>query len=168
MVNKSITYWQVESPPMVIICLSIISETFWHSCLDEALQGDKKRFDWQATTGQRASKCGTARNSRVYNEPLLALDMWAWSYQVEHCQDNDDRSSDGGQREANAWPLYHRLRHSWQPLAPRQLLWKQALQRWKRSKEKDEKKMKSNGYEEHVAHPSPEIMCERVLAGYFQ
>ena len=65
---------------MGIICATLVSRILLP--LDEALQGDKKRFDWQSTTAQRAltfgreaMKCGAARNSNVYNDPLLALNV---------------------------------------------------------------------------------------------
>ncbi len=151
--NKCITHRQVEKIFSLYLLIGIIrwrqvstiTGTFSHMCLDEALKGDQKDLtDKQPLDSVLwSSECQLWSVARleiaeyIYNDPSLSTQHVTQSHQVEHCQDNDDRSSDGGQGEAHTWPLYHRLWHSWQPLAPRQLLWKPALQRGQRDDRKD-------------------------------
>lgn len=121
-----------------------------------------------------ASHSGKRNAAKRWNKNFNLIDkptwfdsepkLWTLSYQVKHRRDNDDRSGNGCQGEAQTRPLHHRLRYSWQQPTPWQLVWKHTLQRIKRSEKKRwEEKVDSDMWKERVtlpSQPSPDIMCQ--------
>lgn len=171
--NKCITHRQCVEIPLhigIVCCrkVSDITGTFWHTCLDEALQGDQKVTAGQCALmfGMPAMKCSWLEIAEcIYNDPSLSTKHVSVeeSYQVEHRQDNDDRRGDGGQWEAHTRPLYHCLWHSWQPLAPGQFLWREALQRIKRSEEKHEERQNQTRITETGIHLQMSCVSDTLL-----